>query len=244
MFKNYISIILMIISFALNAESAKSIIKKIDKNDHFITQEFSAIMTIKKGNRVLVKTFTGYGYKNGKKSYMKFTNAEDLGVKYLKIKKELWIYFPDADDIMKISGHMLRQGMMGSDISYEDMLEGGERDKKYSSKLLDDKIVDGKSCFVIELKAKVKDAPYEKQVLFVDKSKYIPLKMEMFARGGRLLKKITTSNHKTISGRVIPFKMTIQDTRKRNSKTTIEFKKVKFNIKLPKKIFTKRMLKR
>ena len=26
-------------------------------------------------------------------------------------------------DILKISGHMLRKGMMGSDVSYEDMLD-------------------------------------------------------------------------------------------------------------------------
>ena len=173
------------------SETAKSIIEKVDKNQVFVTEKFTATMVITKGKRTLTKQFYGYGKKEGMKSFMEFTNPEDNGVKYLKMDDELWIYFPDADDIMKISGHMLRQGMMGSDISYEDMLENDSIDEQYDAKLLEDKKVGDRDCYVVELIAKKPDVTYEKQVIVVDKNWFIPLEIELYARGGRLLKKMS-----------------------------------------------------
>ena len=86
--KIYIIILLLSPSLAF-AITADDIIKRVDQNENFSTQKFSATMTIQKGKRKLVKKFNGYGQKNGEKSFMTFTNPEDRGVKYLKIAKEL-----------------------------------------------------------------------------------------------------------------------------------------------------------
>ena len=74
-------------------ETATNVIKQVDKNQVFVTQEFKATMIIAKGKRKLIKTFYGYSKKEGQKSFMEFTNPEDKGVRYLKIDDELWIYF-------------------------------------------------------------------------------------------------------------------------------------------------------
>ena len=42
-------------------------------------------------------------------SLTEFTNPGS-GTKFLKRGDELWMFFPDAEDIVKISGHMLNQG--------------------------------------------------------------------------------------------------------------------------------------
>ncbi len=147
-------------AFTWAAPTAKAIIEKVDQNQVYTTESFKATMTIAKGRITLVKTFFGYGKKEGDRSFMEFTNPEDKGVKYLKIKDELWIYFPDADDVMKISGHMLRQGMMGSDLSYEDMLENDKLEEKYKSTLQPDQEIDGRACYVLQLDAKVPDVTY------------------------------------------------------------------------------------
>ena len=52
----------------------------------------------------------------------------ERGTKMLKIGSKLWMYTPRTDRKILIAGHMLRQSMMGSDLSYEDMME----DKKLS----------------------------------------------------------------------------------------------------------------
>ncbi|MDH5720008.1 MAG: outer membrane lipoprotein-sorting protein [Spirochaetia bacterium] len=228
----------------IKAITPEEIIKAVDKNAEFKTQSFGITMKIEKGARTLIKKIEGYGMTNGRKSFMKFINPEDDGVKYLKIEKELWIYFPDADDIMKISGHMLRQGMMGSDISYEDMMESGEWEKKYSIRLLPEETIENIECYVVELKAKVSDVAYEKQIMAVDKKNLVPLKVDMYSAGGRLIKKITFHDFINISGRITAQKVIIKDTRKKDSLTTMEFAYIKFNEKLPPKVFTKEFLRR
>jgi outer membrane lipoprotein-sorting protein len=226
------------------SETANSIIKRVDKNQVFETEKFKATMVITKGKRTLTKKFYGYGKTEGMKSFMEFTNPEDKGVKYLKMDDELWIYFPDADDVMKISGHMLRQGMMGSDISYEDMLENESIDEQYDAKLLEDRKVGDRDCYVVELVAKKPDVTYEKQVIVVDKGWYLPVEIELYARGGRLLKKMSQTDVKKIGSRQIPTTVTIKDMRKKNSQTIITFDEINFDVKLPAKIFTKGNLRR
>ncbi|MCP4138261.1 MAG: outer membrane lipoprotein-sorting protein [bacterium] len=239
-----LAMLLLLLPSVLSAQTAKQIIRKVDKNQLFKTQKFSAKMTIVKGKRKMKKSFSGYGQKKGEKAFMKFTNSEDRGVKYLKMNKELWIYFPDADDIMKISGHMLKQGLMGSDISYEDMLETEHMEKKYTLKLLKKQTINRRPCFVVELTAKVPSATYARQVLYIDRKKYIPLKIEMYARGGRLLKEVSQSKIKKRGRRYIAHRMTIRDMRKRNSKTVVEFKKIKYDIRIPGRVFSKRQLRK
>ena len=46
----------------------------------------------------------------------------ESGTKMLKLGDKLWIYSPQTDRVIQISGHMLRQSVMGSDMSYNDCL--------------------------------------------------------------------------------------------------------------------------
>ena len=45
--------------------------------------------------------------------------VREQGTKMLKLHDNLWTYSPSTDRIIMISGHMLRQSVMGSDLSYE-----------------------------------------------------------------------------------------------------------------------------
>ena len=242
--KKTVLIILLLVPATAWSLTADQIINRVDRNQTSVTQRYRATMTIKKGRRILIKKMWGYGRGNGEKSYIHFTNREDRGVKYLKLNKELWIYFPDADDTMKISGHMLRQGMMGSDISYEDMMETEAMRTLYRAKRKNDGTIRGRACYILDLTAKVSRAHYARQVLYVDKATWVPLKIEMYARGGRMVKRVTQERIKRIGYRNVPMKMTIKDTRKRNSSTTIIFSRISFNVALPRRAFSKGRLRR
>ena len=54
--------------------------------------------------------------------------------------------------------------------------------------------------------AKVDDATYEKRKTWVDQERYIPLKEELFAKSGQLLKKIEMSEVKQFGSRWYPTK--------------------------------------
>jgi hypothetical protein len=111
------------LAFALPALAItpEEILRHVDDNEYLKSAKMKATMTITSGGRDVTKTYVGY--LDGDRAMVEFTNARDRGTKYLKLSGELWMFFPDAEDVVKISGHLLRQGMMGSDFSYEDALE-------------------------------------------------------------------------------------------------------------------------
>jgi outer membrane lipoprotein-sorting protein len=177
-------IILMILAsvisaYAENRElSGEDIIKRVDKNKIYETIEYNGKMTIKKGRRTRVKIMRVYA-EGEEKALIEFTNPVDRGTKYLKLHDEMWIYFPDAEEIIKISGHMLKQSMMGSDFSYEDVMENEGLLERYQISVLGSEIVDERDCYVLELNAKSKEVTYAKQKLWVDKERFVILKTEL-----------------------------------------------------------------
>jgi len=235
---------IMVPGDGLEALTAREIIKKVDANQKFSSQKYTVKMTIRNRNKEMVKLFTSYSVDMGERSLITFTNPEDKGTRYLKLKDELWIYFPSADDTMKISGHLLKQGMMGSDISYEDMMQKEELEKSYEYNLLGSEKVQGIDCYVVELKALIGTALYDRQVLYIDKTRYVALKLEMYARGGRLMKTMEQFDFKKIEGRYLPARIVIVDKRKKDTSTTIEFISVQFNVAVPSGTFELRNLRR
>lgn len=228
----------------IHALTAEDIIRQVDQNQVFETQKGRAVMVIDRDGRKMTKKMVTYGMKEGNRFFVEFLNPEDKGVKYLKIKNELWIYLPDADDIMKISGHMLRQGMMGSDLSYEDMLSDEELEKKYRAELKGEQIVDGVSCYNIELTAKVEDVTYYRQRMLVDKTRLVPLEYDLYAKSGRLLKRFSQSGIRKFGDRYFPTKIEIRDMKRKDSVTSLEYFDLEFDKPLPARLFTRQNLRK
>ncbi len=235
----YILLFLFIYTGAF-AITADEILSQLDKNEVFNSQEAVATMVIQKGGKKLTKNMKIWGVKEKNKFFVEFTNPEDKGVKYLRIDKELWIYFPDADDVMKISGHMLRQGMMGSDVSYEDMLSDEDYRSRYDAKLLGSTNLTGIDCYVIELVAKPdkKDITYYRELILVDKERFVAIELDLFAKSGRLLKKMTQSNFKNFGDRWYPTLIKIKDMKNVDSLTIVEFTELTFDKNIDRSLFS------
>ena len=178
------------------------------------------------------------------KAFIEFTNPEDRGTRYLKLKDELWMNFPDAEESVKISGHMLRESMMGSDFSYEDMIENKELIKQYSISVLETETINDRDCYVLELNAKERDVTYAKRKVWVDKERFVVLRSQLFALSGRLLKETNLEDVKKFGNRYFPTKLSMENKLTRDSSTTFEMTDVNFNPKLPSGVFTRRYLER
>jgi outer membrane lipoprotein-sorting protein len=178
------------------------------------------------------------------RALVEFTNPADKGTKYLMIGDNLWIYFPDEEEVVKISGHMLKEGMMGSDVSYEDALETDLLSGKYDIQLAGEEEYEGKQCFVVTLEANVKDAPYFRRKMWVDKNDYIAWKEQMFAKSGKLLKESNVLEVKEIDGKHFPVKVAMVNKLRKNSKTVFEMTGIEFDEPFDKNIFSLRYLKR
>jgi outer membrane lipoprotein-sorting protein len=191
------------------------------------------------------RTMTSVTYSVGdKKSFTEYLSpAREKGTKMLKLENKLWIYSPSTDRTIQISGHMLRQSVMGSDLSYEDMMDDRKLTEVYHAKVIGEEEIDGQESFVLELLAKVEDVAYYKRKIWVDKKHYVPLKEELFAKSGQLLKQTTLSEIKQIQGRWFPTKMVYKDMLKQGDGTEFQVQDIKFNQEIPEYIFTKAALK-
>jgi outer membrane lipoprotein-sorting protein len=222
---------------------ANEILDRVDKNMSSANRIFESEMIIH--GRRSDRTITSVSYSVGdKKSFTEYLSpAREQGTKMLKLEDQLWIYSPSTDRIIQISGHMLRQSVMGSDLSYEDMMDDRKLTEIYSAKVTGNETIEGSVTYLLELTARVDDAAYYSQKIWIDAERYVPLRQEMFARSGQMLKRTTLSDIKQVQGRWFPMRMVYKDVLKEGSGTEFRITSVKFDQEIPEYIFTKAALK-
>lgn len=225
-------------------ENAEQIIKKMDENLDYTTIKYNAEMTIFIGDKIRTKELTAEGVSEGNKAIVTFTNPSDKGTKYLLIGENLWIYFPEENEVVKISGHMLKEGMMGSDFSYEDALESQQLSDKYDINLICEETVNDRLCYVLDLTAVVKLVQYFHRKMWIDKEYFICWKEEMYAKSGKLLKRAEIQKIKKIGNRYFPVKTSMKNMLRENSETVFEMFDIFFNEPVPAKIFSIRNLRK
>ena len=169
----------------------------------------------------------------------------EAGTKMLKLEDKLWTYSPQTDRVIQISGHMLRQSVMGSDLSYNDMMEDRPLLELYEAILEGSVIIDGRDHWIMLLKAKVKGLSYPQRRSWIDKEYLLPMKEELYAKSGKLLKTATMDGIKKIQGRWFPSRYLFKDELKRNSKgTEWHIDDIQFDVNIPDKRFSKSNLRK
>ena len=142
------------------AQDANTILKKIDDNMSSENRVFESSMTIhgKRSSR----TITSKSYSEGsRQSFTEYLSpAAEKGTKMLKLDKQLWIYSPSTDRTIQISGHMLRQSVMGSDLSYEDMMDDRKLSEVYDARVTGEAMIGDRRVYLLELTARVPDVAY------------------------------------------------------------------------------------
>ena len=241
---------LIVLLFALlsitqtNAQDATAILNKVDDNINSNTSITKSDMIIY--GRRNQRTVTSVGYSEGKnKSFSEYlAPARERGTKMLKLEDNLWIYSPSTDRTIQLSGHMLKQSLMGSDLSYEDMMENRKLTEMYDAKVIGEETIDERKTWVLQLNAKVDDASYDSRKVWIDTERYVPLREELFAKSGQLLKRTELKDVKKIDGRWYPTKMNYKDMLKDGKGTDFIVPEIEFDVEIPAYIFSKAALKR
>jgi len=217
--------------------TAEEIINMRDDNEYFDTAEMEADMIIASGNRIITKTMVALS--DRKNSLVEFTNSQDRGTKFLKREDDLWMFFPDAEEIIKISGHMLNQGMMGSDFSYQDVMESDKLTDLYDFEIIKEEELDGRPCYVLEGIARegVK-VSYYRRVSWVDKERFIGLKEELYAESGRILKETKAIKIEEIEGRWIAVDSVMENKLRKDTYTQFILTQITFNPEIPEETFS------
>jgi len=197
----------------------KTILEKVDEN--YTAENRRAIFTMIIRGRRGTRTIQAESWVQGiEKSFTVYLSpAREKGTKMLKLGDELWIYSPSSDRTIKIAGHMLRQSLMGSDVSYEDSMEDPKLSNMYNSELTGEEKVASRDCYVLQLTA-------------------------LFAKSGKLLKTLVVNEVFKVGKRWYPKRMTFKDVLKKGSGTEFIIDSIEFDIKIPEHIFSKASLRK
>ena len=238
----FILILLSVIAAAQMPPTGEEILRRVDANigsDNKISTAEMIIHT-KRGSRSMKSKSWMMGEAKSFTEYL--APVRDAGTKMLKLEDQLWMYIPSTDRTIKISGHMMRQSVMGSDLSYEDMMEDPELLNLYNANVIGEENFLDRPCWILELTAKVEDITYHARKIWVDKERYVSLREDRFAKSGKLLKTFEASDVKRIQNRWMPTRMVFKDVLKSGKGTEFILESIEFNASIPEHVFTKASL--
>ncbi|MCP3962838.1 MAG: outer membrane lipoprotein-sorting protein [bacterium] len=229
---------------ASEPETVAQILELMDRQMTFESRSSVARMLIITPEETREKQFRSFA-RGQEDAFMVFEKPRrDAGTKFLKLGGNLWIYFPRTEKTVKISGHLLRQSMLGSDFSYEDLTENRAMLDDYDGEILPDEEIDGQPCYVIHLKEKERGMSYPERKYWISKDAHLPVREERYAKSGRLLKVARFEDARQFEDRRFPTRIIMEDKLKEGSRTEIVLDELKFRIDEPEGIFDRRNLRR
>ncbi|HDP95363.1 MAG TPA: outer membrane lipoprotein-sorting protein [Candidatus Aminicenantes bacterium] len=239
-----IALVIMPIGLLAQTPSAAEILRRVDANilaDSKIV-ESKMIIHGRRGTRTVVAKSWQRG---GTDSFTEYLSPpREKGTKMLKLGDRLWTYSPATDRTILISGHMLRQSVMGSDLSYEDMMEDPSLENTYDASIAGSEEIAGRPAWILDLKAKSGDVAYDKRRIWVDRERFIILRENLYAKSGKLLKQVTIEEVERVDDRWVARSLTFKDMLKHGDGTRMLVESIHFNPDIPDHIFSKAALRR
>ncbi len=171
--------------------TAEELIKAMDANLTAKTQILTSRMVVhgRRSSRTIVSKSWIVGTDKAFTEYL--APPREAGTKMLKVGNQLRTYSPQTDRIIRISGHMLRQSLMGSDLSYQDMMEDQEFLSAYEGVVEGSELLNGRDSWILILTARETGLAYPLRQAWVGReeseaadTKSVGMMMEAIAGGG------------------------------------------------------------
>ncbi len=230
--------IMLLCAFAAFAVDPNEIMDRVEELMDFETCIMSATMvnTDKLGSTSIV--FTTYEKGNGD-TILEVTDGPDKGQKILRLDNDIYIYYPDADEIVRLSSSGLKNSFLGSDFSYEDLTGSNDYKSRYDLTLEANQTIDGEDCYVILLKAKKSSETYQMQRMYVRVSDNLPVQFGMYSKSGKLMKVMYYTDWIESDGIYMPGHIKVVNSIKKNSYSDVNIDSISFNEKIDEKKFDK-----
>ncbi|HCI16036.1 MAG: outer membrane lipoprotein-sorting protein [Candidatus Marinimicrobia bacterium] len=239
-----ISVLASLLMGQSGIEIAKMVDEKLSPKD--MSNKTKMVLTNSKGktraNTMISKTMDG----NKKQIIWFLEPKDDKGVAFLKIEHddkddEMRMWLPAFKKIRRISSKKKGDSFMGSDLSYEDMSSRDLKDNDHNR--LDDEIINGKDCFVLEVQPKKEaKSSYSKHISWIEKSSLMAIKENSYDKRGQLKKKKEFS-HKLLKGYYLMDRVFVEDVQKKHT-TEVSFEDIKVDMGIKENLFQEKNLKR
>ncbi len=165
----------------LQPESFESYRKLINIEPSGAKREF-LLYTLKKGDDKIVSLF--------------LAPASEKGRATLRLGDNMWLYIPNVGKPVRITS---LQSVVGGVFNNADIMRL-DYNVEYNVQNIDD----GKSEYVLDLKAKTAAVAYDKLKMWVDKKAVVPVKIECYAATGLLIKTLYFKERKQFEGVLRP----------------------------------------
>ncbi len=169
--------------------------------------------------------------------------AKERGNTTLRRRTEMWVWLPRVERVIKIPPTMMHSAWQGSDFTYEDIVKADSIVKDYTHKLLKTTKEEGRTVYHIEATPKP-DAPVvwgkvlTDVALYDDDQSVIPLNELDYSERGELIRTITLSDVKVMSGRRVPARLECVPTKKKGQRTILHYQELEFDIPLGEEFFS------
>lgn len=234
------------IAFSVHAQSAYEVIKKSEEQLRGVqSSQAEMTMTIVRPDWSRQMSLKSWSKGNDYAMILVTAPAKDKGTSNLKIKKEVWSWVPRIERSIKLPPSMMSQSWMGSDFTNDDLVRENTLSEDYTHKMLQDSVVEGRSCYKIELTPKEDAAVvWGKINMWIDKAEYLQMRAEFFDEDEYLVNIMQASNIKTMGGREFASKLEIIPVEEEGHKTVMEYKSIVFDKEMPARFFTVPNMKR
>ena len=182
-----------------------------------------------KSNKSETRSFALLGIsQNGlRNSVFRFTDSRYKDTTFLTIEtgggdKLQYIFLKSVGSPRQVESSDKEKNFVDTDMSYEDL--GGSKTADYDYKRLDDREVNGRDCYVIEKYPKRKTSKFQKHLILIDKSTWVPVAAKYFSVDGRVVKTHSAEDIRTVgSGINVPYSITVTDLADQH-RTTVTLK--------------------
>ena len=229
----YIALLLLPLPLFAQVPTGDEILEKIDHN--MVVDQAISVQTMIISGRTNTRTITSKAWSKGRdQAFVEYLSpAREKGKKMLKLADQIWNYSPEPHDrIISISGHLLRQSVMGSDLSYEDMTDNDRLRELYTATVEGEETINNRHCYVLLLTAKSEGVTYHSRKVWVDAERWVPLKEERFAKSGKLLKTTEINEVFQVEDRWYPKKMWFKDMLSKGKGTEYIIDSIDFDVEI------------
>lgn len=194
-----------------NEQRGLEIAQKIDRLDTgFVdaSAELEMILENRNGDlhtrKLKMKILEVIGDGKGDKSLSIFSSPRDIkGTAFLNFTRTLmpddqWLYLPALKRVKRISSSNKSGPYLGSEFAFEDL--NSFEVSKYKYNYLRDETLNNIECLVMELYPQYDHSGYTRQIIWVDKERYIPIKIDYYDRKNKLLKTQSFINYQQYLG--------------------------------------------
>ena len=201
-------------------------------------------MTIHRSDWQRVYTLKAWTLGDQESLFTILAPAKDAGNGTLKKGRQMWMYNPKVNRVIKLPPSLMSQAWMGSDFSNNDLAKSDSLINEYSHTLVRTERHAGKKVFIVKSIPKPKAPVVWGMQMLKIREDNIFLEQAFYDEDLKPVKILKFEEIQLLGGKLYPKKLTMQKVDDPEKYTVVEYKTLLFKKSLPSGLFTLSNLKK